>query len=195
MLVLQCELLPTCKAQWLLCVAPAINVLPTQCRLFRVIVAIRATVFLNRTNRFVFVMETHCFCTPRLEAEFLCTVLRMNFSQIGRPCYLAYVLFAVNNAELSNHAFLLHAGHAPLDSHSALLYTLAMWLQSYTVHCCLHMETSVVQYMGWQDLWLNLNSMIVPWIGQRTLYIPWIVSVLETECIYIMNVELTVFRD
>jgi hypothetical protein len=45
MLVLQCELLPACKAQWLLCVAPAINVLPTRCRLFHAIVAIKSDRF------------------------------------------------------------------------------------------------------------------------------------------------------
>jgi hypothetical protein len=53
--------------------------------------------------------------------------------------------FAVNNAEVSNHTFLLCTGHAPLDPLLGLLQTLAMWLQSYTVHCRQHMETSFVQ--------------------------------------------------
>lgn len=53
--------------------------------------------------------------------------------------------FAINNAELSNHTFLLRAGHAPVHSHSALLQTLAVWLQSYTAHCCQHMENSLVR--------------------------------------------------
>ena len=80
-----------------------------------------------------------------VEATFLCTILCMNFRQFGRPVTLYMFCLAVNNGELSNHTFLLRAVHAPLDSHLARLQTLVMWLQRYTVHCCLHMETSLVQ--------------------------------------------------